>query len=462
MIYAFVGAGGKTGLLKEMAAQFRREGKTVFVTTTTRMFIEEDTLLTDDASVIIDALRETGYAFAGIPEGAKIKALPDEVYAQICGFADVVLVEADGSKHFPLKYPNATEPVIPANADEIIVVCGLHGLDKEAKDVCHRLELVTKQLDISEDTVITPTHVYRLVMEGYVKPLREKYPEKKITVVPRHDGSLYQRAIAAMLAAERDPGLICKEWFCPQPRLIICGGGHVAREVAAMASHLDFHTRIIDDRPEIMTPDRFPNTEEVICDSYDHIGKYLEPGACYVVVTPDHKADYRCVSAILETDYRYLGMIGSRNKVAAAIGKLQEDGFPQEQIATMHAPIGLPIHAVTPAEIAVSILAEIIQEKNKTHAASADRQLLDLREPGMLCIIVEKRGSTPRGVGSMMFVGKDKVVGSIGGGEAEYLAISHVAETSSVTVREYRLNNKHADGLDMVCGGTIKALFLPV
>lgn len=462
MIYAIVGAGGKTGLLKEMADRFCREGKTVFVTTTTRMFIEEDTLLTDDAAVIIDALRKNGYAFAGIPEGEKIKALPEEVYMQVCGFADVVLVEADGSKHMPLKYPNATEPVIPDNADEIIVVCGLHGLDKAAKNVCHRLELVTQKLDISEDTVITPTHVYRLVMEGYVKPLREKYPNMKITVVPRHDGSLYQRAIAAMLAAEQDPGVICKEWFCPQPRLIICGGGHVAREVAAMAAHLDFHTRIIDDRPEIMTPDRFPTAEEVICDSYDHIDKHLEPGACYVVVTPDHKADYRCVSAILNTDYRYLGMIGSKNKVAAAIGKLQEDGFTQEQIAAMHAPIGLPIHAVTPAEIAVSILAEIIQEKNRTHAASADRQLLELREPGMLCIIVEKRGSTPRGAGSMMFVGKDKVVGSIGGGEAEYLAISHVAETASVTVREYRLNNKHADGLDMVCGGTIKVLFLPV
>ena len=62
----------------------------------------------------------------------------------------------------------------------------------------------------------------------------------------------------------------------------------------------------------------------------------------------------------------------------------------------------------------------------------------------------------------MMFVGKDAVVGSIGGGEAEYLAISHVAETDSVTVREYHLNNKHADGLDMVCGGTIKVLFVPV
>lgn len=462
MIYAVVGAGGKTGLLKEMAAQFRQEGKSVFVTTTTHMFIEEDTLLTGDAAAIRDALRKNGYAFAGIPEGIKIKALPASVYADACEAAEVVLVEADGAKHMPLKYPNETEPVIPDNTDEILVVCGLHGLDKAAKDVCHRLELVKQHLDITDDTLITPHHIYRLIMEGYVKPLREKYPEKKITVVPRHDGSLYQRTIAAMLMAEQDPSMICKAWFCPQPWLVICGGGHVAREVAAMATHLDFRVRVLDDRPEIMTPDRFPAAVDVICDRYEHIGNYLEPGACYVVVTPDHKADYLCVSTILSTDYLYLGMIGSRRKVAAATEKLREDGFTKEQIASVFAPIGLSINAVTPAEIAVSILAQIIQEKNKTHAASADRQLLELREPGTLCIIVEKHGSTPRGVGSMMFVGKDKIIGSIGGGEAEYLAISHAAKTTSVTMREYHLNNKHADGLDMVCGGTIKVLFIPV
>ena len=462
MIYAIVGAGGKTGLLKEMAARFRREGKSVFMTTTTHMFIEEDTLLTDDAAVLTETLREKGCVFAGVPENKKIKALPLAVYDQVCGAADVVLVEADGSKHMPLKYPGANEPVIPHNADEILVVCGLHGLGRAAGEVCHRLDLVTRHLGITDDTPITPSHVFRLVMEGYVKPLREKYPEKKVTVIPRHDGSLYQRAIAAMLSAEQDPSVIRTEWFCPQPQLVICGGGHVAREVAAMAAHLDFPTRIVDDRPEIMTPERFPATAEVICDSYENIDKYLEPGACYVVVTPDHKADYRCVSAILHTDHRYLGMIGSRRKVAAATQKLREDGFTQEQIDSLFAPIGLAINAVTPAEIAVSILAQLIQQKNKTHAASADRQLLELRQPGILCIITEKHGSTPRGVGSMMFVGRDQVVGSIGGGEAEYLAISHAAETTSATMREYHLNNRHADGLDMVCGGTIQVLFLPV
>jgi xanthine dehydrogenase accessory factor len=120
MIKAIVGSGGKTTLLKTLAQQYRRQGKTVFATTTTHMFIEEDTLLTDDAETILKVLKETGYAMAGIREGIKFKALSAETYAAVCAYADVVLVEADGSKHMPLKYPNSTEPVIPDNAEEIV------------------------------------------------------------------------------------------------------------------------------------------------------------------------------------------------------------------------------------------------------------------------------------------------------------------------------------------------------
>ena len=462
MIYAIVGAGGKTGLLKEMASRFRQEGKSVFVTTSTHMFIEEDTLLTEDADLIIGALRKNGYVFAGVPEEPKLNALPAAVYEAACAAADVVLVEADGSRHMPLKYPSETEPVIPDNADEILVVCGLHGLGMAAKDACHRLEIVKRQLNITDDTRITPHHVYRLVMEGYVLPLQKKYPQKKITVVPRHDGSLYQRTIAAMLTQLQDPAVIQKAWFRPQPRLIICGGGHVAREVAAIGAHLDFSTSIIDDRPEIMTADYFPATAEVVCDSYDNLERYLEAGACYVVVTPNHKADYQCVSTILGTDFQYLGMIGSRGKVATTREKLQKDGFSEQQISRIFAPIGLSINAVTPAEIAISILAQIIQEKNRTHSASADKMLLESKESGILCIITEKHGSTPRGVGSMMLVTKDQVLGSIGGGEPEYLAILHARTVSTLDTQEYTMNNTVANGLDMVCGGKIKVLFLPV
>lgn len=462
MIKAIVGSGGKTTLIKKLAAQYRSEGKTVFVTTTTHMFIEADTLLTDDADVIISALKENGYAMAGIPDGGKIKALSDETYAAVCAHCEVVLVEADGSKHMPLKYPNSTEPVIPENAEEIIVVCGLNALGQKAKDVCHRQELVKECLGIEDDMVISPPQIQKLITDGYLKPLREKYQDKQITVSPRHDGTLYQRAVASLLQAEADVSALQAEWFCPQPKLIICGGGHVAREVAAMAAHLDFRVSVLDDRADLVTVERFPTADQVVCDSYDNLENYLEPGACYVVVTPDHKADLLCVSKILPTQYAYLGMIGSKKKVAATFENLRRANFTEEQISTIFAPIGLSIGAVTPAEIAVSILAQVIQEKNKSHAASADRELLEVKDDGVLCVIIEKHGSAPRGVGSMMFVGEDKVLGSIGGGEPEYQAIRQARDAESVIVREYVLNNRSADGLDMICGGTIRVMFIPL
>ena len=462
MIIAVVGSGGKTTLIKKLAARYRSEGKTVLVTTTTHMFIEEDTLLTDDAAAILRALNKTGYVMAGIPDGEKIKALSRETFDAVCTCADVVLVEADGSKCLPLKYPNATEPVIPENVAEMIVVCGLNAIGQKAKNVCHRLELVKACLGIEDDTVITPAHVQKLITEGYLNPLKKAYPNAKIRVSPSHDGSLYQRAVTSLLQHEQDVDLIRKEWFCPQPRLILCGGGHVSREVAAFAQRLDFSVKVIDDRPEAVTRERFPSAEERICDSYENLQDYLEEDACYVVVTPDHKADLQCVSTILPTGYRYLGMIGSRKKVASTMENLKNAGFSQEKIGTIFAPIGLPIGAVTPAEIALSILSQIVQEKNKTHAASADKALLEVKESGMLCVITEKHGSAPRGVGSMMFVRQDTVLGSIGGGEPEFLAICHAKENHGFDIKEYTLNNTAANGLDMICGGRITVLFIPV
>ena len=202
MVRAFVGSGGKTTLLKRQAAEYRGQGLKVFVTTTTHMFREEDTLLTDDAAVIIQELEEKGYAMAGIPHGEKIRALSYETYLEVCRHADVVLVEADGSKHMPIKFPNSTEPVLWDNMEEVVVVCGLHALGRPALEVCHRLELVKECLGICDDTIITPEHIRKLVWEGYVLPLREKYPHMAVSVYPSHDGSFGQQEIASRSAAE--------------------------------------------------------------------------------------------------------------------------------------------------------------------------------------------------------------------------------------------------------------------
>ena len=182
MIRAFVGAGGKTTLIHRQAELFRAEGKRVFVTTSTHMFIEPDTVLSDDADVIIAELNRTGYVMAGIPEGEKIRALSPETYETVCAHADVVLIEADGSNHKPIKYPNSTEPVLPDNVEEIVVVCGLQALGRPLVEVAHRPELVKACLGAQDDTIITLEHIARLVCEGYLRPLRNKCG--KLSVYP--------------------------------------------------------------------------------------------------------------------------------------------------------------------------------------------------------------------------------------------------------------------------------------
>ncbi|MGM9917407.1 selenium cofactor biosynthesis protein YqeC [Anaerotignum sp.] len=462
MIQAFVGAGGKTSLIKKYTRAYRAKGKKVFVTTSTHMFIEKDTLLTDDANEIIRTLEEKGYAMAGIPEGQKIKALSRETYLQVCEKADVVLIEADGSKHKPIKFPNEKEPVIYENVEEILVVCGLHALGKKAKDAAHRLELVKACLGIGDDTVIEANHIQKLVRKGYMEPLKEKYPEKTIKIKPNHDNSLYQKAVAVLLEADMDVSLIREEWFSTQPNLVICGGGHVSCELVKMASCLDFRIKVLDDREEFANRERFPLADEVICDTFDHLENYLEPNGYYCVVTRGHKDDFLCVKTILQHPYQYLGMIGSRAKVEQTFANLRQDGIAEEKIRTIFAPIGLPIKAVTPGEIAVSILAQIIQEKNGKQISSISRELLEVKEEGTLCIIIEKTGSSPRGVGSMMFVGENQIIDSIGGGAVEFGVIEEAKKHPQAMIKEYHLNNEDGGKLGMICGGSNKVLFLPI
>ena len=86
----------------------------------------------------------------------------------------------------------------------------------------------------------------------------------------------------------------------------------------------------------------------------------------------------------------------------------------------------------------------------------------EVKDSGVLCVITEKQGSAPRGVGSMMFVGENEVLGSIGGGEPEYQAIRHAKENPVFSIQQYTLNRAAANGLDMICGGSISVVFIPV
>lgn len=473
-IIAVVGAGGKTTYIKKKAKEYLEQGKKVFVTTTTHMLKESDTVVSDDADEILKVLEEKQYVMAGRDCGEKIQSLSEETYEKVCEYADVVLVEADGSKHLPIKFPAECEPVIPENVTQIVVICGLHALGKPVSKVAHRLELVkaclnakstTKQksVPVNDDMFVKAHHIQKLVMKGYVEPMREKIPGKRITIEPTHDSSLYQRVVAELMKAGIDVSLIKEEWFQTQPDLFICGGGHVSCELVKMASCLDFKVKVMDDREEFANPDRFPQADEVICDSFENLGKYLVKDAYYAVVTRGHKDDLNCVRTILKHPYQYLGMIGSKSKIKTTYDNLKREGVTQEELDTIYAPIGLNIGARTPAEIAVSILGEIIQVKNAKTTSFISRELSNINKKGTLCIIIEKTGSSPRGEGSMMFVTDAETIDTIGGGAVEYAAIEDArANKKGVFIKEYCLSNRTAENLGMICGGENKVLFVPL
>lgn len=217
MITAVVGAGGKTTLIHALAAQFRREGRRVFVTTTTHMYREPDTLVTEDAGLICRQLAETGYVMAGTACAEKIAPLPTEVYEAVCAQADEVLVEADGAKGRAVKFPAAHEPMIPANTERIIVVCGLHGLGRTVAEAAFRQEEVQRCLGVDARTRLTAAHLQTLVQKGYVEPLQERFPNAGIQVYAAGGSTPYEKAVGALLSAGVDVGLIREEQFLTSP-----------------------------------------------------------------------------------------------------------------------------------------------------------------------------------------------------------------------------------------------------
>jgi len=147
------------------------------------------------------------------------------------------------------------------------------------------------------------------------------------------------------------------------PRLFIFGAGHICIPLARMAILTDFKVIVIDDRPEFATTERFPEASEVIVSdfktAFDKI--VVSSGSFIVIVTHGHAGDEVVLENALKTPAKYIGMIGSKSKNAAVFSHLQIKGFTTDDISRVHAPIGLPIRAQTPEEIAVSILGEMIQ-----------------------------------------------------------------------------------------------------
>ena len=177
-----------------------------------------------------------------------------------------------------------------------------------------------------------------------------------------------------------ESGLICggqMEVFIepvePSPDVYIFGAGHVGYFLGRMAHDTGFRVHVIDDREKFASTERFGEGVEVIVDDIPTWldSHTLPPTAYAVVVTRGHKHDIDALRALVRTPLRYVGLIGSRAKVKRIYDALRQEGITPEALKPVHAPIGLDIGAITPQEIAVSILAELIAVKHGKVGGSA-------------------------------------------------------------------------------------------
>jgi len=148
----------------------------------------------------------------------------------------------------------------------------------------------------------------------------------------------------------------------PHPAVLIVGAGHVGRSIAVLSSFLGFRTVVLDDRAEFAHAERLPQADEIIVGDIvkELAGFDISPQTYVVIVTRGHEHDRDALRQVLSSPAAYVGMIGSRRKVKMVFDELQKDGIAEETLAAVHAPIGLDIHAETPEEIALSIMAEIV------------------------------------------------------------------------------------------------------
>lgn len=158
-----------------------------------------------------------------------------------------------------------------------------------------------------------------------------------------------------------------QETLGPKEDLYIVGGGHCALALSELASKLDFHIRLFDDRPNLNTLDKNRFADEItIVESYERIADYIpsSQNAYVVVMTLGYKTDEIVIKCLLEKDFKYFGVLGSRAKMATLLKNLKNEGYDGERLNRLNTPIGLPINSRTPEEIAISITAEIIAVKN--------------------------------------------------------------------------------------------------
>jgi xanthine dehydrogenase accessory factor len=177
---------------------------------------------------------------------------------------------------------------------------------------------------------------------------------------------------------EREGGLVCGgnvlvyiEPVMLEPLLVVLGAGHVGKTLSKLARFTGFRVTVVDDRLEFANQENIPDAHEIMVRDFDQAFRDLTIGrdSFIVIATRGHNHDLDAVKAALRTEANYIGLLGSRRKKALLHQALKKSGFPPEDIGRVIIPVGVEIGSVTPEEIAVSIMAQIIQRR-RDHGAS--------------------------------------------------------------------------------------------
>lgn len=276
--------------------------------------------------------------------------------------------------------------------------------------------------------------------------------------------------------SEKEEYLI--EPYFPEPRLIILGGGHIAKPLVEFGARAGFTVTVIDDRPFFANRERFPDAEKVICESFEKCFDLinLNQSTFVVIVTRGHRHDMDCLRQVLDHNTAYLGMIGSKRRVKGAMEQLLSEGYSQEKLDKINAPIGVEIGAVTPDEIAFSIIAQVIQYRRLGNTKEGSNRFSKINWPEFdrdvlmeLCkeenaqkaiiTITDTKGSVPRKEGAKMLVWSNgKISGSIGGGCSESEVINsarYLLRNGGHQTQRVDMTAEVAEEEGMVCGGVM-------
>ncbi len=168
-------------------------------------------------------------------------------------------------------------------------------------------------------------------------------------------------------AVSGHPVRVVLESFAPQSTVYVFGAGHLSKEIVPLAKRVGFHVVVVDDRAFFANREGFPEADELMVADFGSVFDDLQIDAdsYLVIVTRGHQHDEVVLRQALRVRPAYIGMIGSRTKIASIYGQLRAEGFSQEELDAVHAPIGVPIQAKSPEEIAISILAELISVRGQ-------------------------------------------------------------------------------------------------